>query len=100
MIEYAIDVEINAIGQDLIITAGSSYRRFPDTFVHEEIGRIDQGLVRFPMYPMSDSSSIEELLTLFEQDLWDAIGKSVRKGLFRLDYHDERPKLVFDYDDQ
>ena len=98
--EYAIDVEINAIGQDLIITAGSSHRRFQNTFVHDEIGRLDEGRIRFPLYPMSDSNSIEELLTLFEQDLWDAIGKSVRRGSFRLEYIEESPKLIFDYDNQ
>ena len=38
MSEYAIDVEIDVRGQDLIVTAGSSHRRFPGMFVHEEIG--------------------------------------------------------------
>ena len=52
------------------------------------------------MYPMNDSNSIEQLLTLFEQDLWDSIGKSVHKGSFRLERHDENLKLLFRYDDQ
>lgn len=100
MSEYAIDVEIDVRDQDLIVTAGSSHRTFRDMFVHDELGRIGEGLKRFPMYPINNSSSIAELLVLFEQDLWDSIGKSVRKASFRLEWHDDIPRLIFGYNDQ
>ena len=98
--EIAIDAEIYANGRELSIVGGSSHRRFHGVFQGEKFARLRKGATNFPRYSLSGSDEIPRLAALFEQDLWDAIGKDVKRILCKLERCDGRSRLAFEYDDQ
>ncbi len=98
--EYALDVEIFANGRQLSLAGGSSHRNFHGVFQGERFGRLQKGLTSFPRYSLSESGDIPKVAALFEQDLWDAIGKDVKRISCRLERHDDVIGLAFEYEDQ
>ena len=98
--EYAVDVEIFANGRDLSLAGGASHRSFYGIFQGEKFGRLPKGPTRFPRYSLPGSDEIPMLAALFEQDLWDAVGKDVKRVSCTLHRNDDVPRLEFEYEDQ
>lgn len=98
--EYALDVEVFANGRQLALAGGSSHRDFHGIFQGERFGRLRKGLTSFPRYSLSESSDIPKVAALFEQDLWDAIGKDVKRISCRLERNDDLTRLAFEYENQ
>lgn len=98
--EFAVDFEIFANGRDLSLAGGASHRSFHGVFQGEKFGRLRRGLTGFPRYSLSESDEIPMLAALFEQDLWDAVGKDVKRVSCTLHRDDDVPRLTFEYENQ
>ena len=71
--EYALDIEI-------VFNGTYAATEYKTTTAAEEIvlsGGPRTGRVRFPKYPLGDSSKIHTLLTQFEEDYWSFFGKDI-----------------------
>lgn len=65
--EYALEVEIRVIGGAVEVCNPSRPRG--------DWPRLPSGPIDFPRYPVGDSSSIPDLLTLFDHDFWNSLGE-------------------------
>ena len=80
-VEYALDVEICVKGKELSVAIG--YRASRSVlFPGEEHGKLREGQVRFPRYSLSDPGDILLLITAFERDFWNLLGKDFESSNF------------------
>lgn len=66
--EYALEVEIRIIGGTVeVYNPGHPFR--------DDRPILPSGSIVFPRYPVGDSGSIPDLLTLFDRDFWNSLGE-------------------------
>jgi len=66
-LEYALEAEIRILGQVGIDDGHGHSKYFPE----------EQSKVRFPTYSLNERDQIKELLTQFNCDFWNSMGKDV-----------------------
>ena len=66
--EYAIEVEIYVKGDPLQVRVGGQI---------SDVGVLQPGPLRFPKYSLGNTDEILELVKLFDQDFWNALGNAV-----------------------
>ena len=66
--EYVLEVEIRIIG-------GTVEVYNPHHPFRDDRPRLPSGSIIFPRYPVGDSGSIPDLLTLFDRDFWNSLGE-------------------------
>ena len=83
MVEYAVDVEVRAVGESPRTGLWSLYQRAKSISavpgglnqMNEFVPRLRN--VRFPRYAINEQASVEQLLAIFQQDYWHAWGKHI-----------------------
>lgn len=78
--EYALDVEIRAIGRPVTVVtgnAGPSWKPSSRPSVGETWGMLQLDLPKFPRYSLRDADAIPSLLESFNCDFWNSIGLDI-----------------------
>ncbi len=73
--EYALEIEIFAMSDTVGVYDSTKHPIPPDN-----PSKLPLGSTILPRYPLGDSSSILDLLTLFDRDFWNSLGRDVRVG--------------------
>lgn len=74
MAEYAIEVEIGAFG------GGVSVKRYEgDRFLGEQ-GNLPPGSKTFPRYSFTGAEESSRLISLFERDFWNYLGRDFEES--------------------
>ena len=77
--EYALEVEICAIGGPLVVSNSDRHLHVTD-----DPPELPPGTSTFPRYPIGDPDEIPDLISLFNRDLWNSVGEEfgARNALF------------------
>ena len=74
MAEYAIEVEIGAIGRGVPV-------KFDDGDQYpSEWGSLPPGSITFPRYSFTDAEESSRLVSLFERDFWNYVGRDFKES--------------------
>ena len=78
--EYALDVEIRAIGRPISVLTGNvgpSWRPSSGPLLTKTSGTLQPDLPKFPRYSLRDADTIPLLLESFNCDFWNSIGLDI-----------------------
>lgn len=78
--EYALDVEIRAIGRPVMVltgNAGPSWKPSSSPSMVQTSGTLQPGSIKFPRYSLDDFNEIPALLESFNCDFWNSIGLDI-----------------------
>ena len=78
--EYALDVEIRAIGRPVTVltgNAGPSWEPSSRPLLVQTTGTLQPDLPKFPGYSLGDADTIPSLLESFNCDFWNSIGLDI-----------------------
>ena len=78
--EYALDVEIQAIGRPVMVltgNAGPSWKPSSSPSLVQTSGTLQPGSIKFPRYSLDDFNEIPALLESFNSDFWNSIGLDI-----------------------